>query len=262
MPPFRLALPTSTFRQPLRTAIRLAAAAGADGVQFDLRTEVLPDEFGETARKQLRHALSELSLQIGACTLSTHGTLVDAERLDLRVAAIRRGLEFVRKLGADVLTVRLGPIPHAEAATERDRLANVLNDLAAHGNRVGARLAVSTLGNSSTSLAALAAQVTAGPCGWDVDPAGFVFAAESPHRALAALHVDAAHVQIRDGLRTPEGGGVETAIGAGEVVWDEFLATLAEVDYRGWLTIRRTGGDDPVGDLLRGVQYVRNVAAG
>jgi sugar phosphate isomerase/epimerase len=258
----RVAIPTAVYRQPLRQAIQRAAAAGADGVQFDLRQEVTPAEFGETARQQLRHSLEELNLAVAACTFPTQGTLVDPDRLDARVAAIQRCLEFTRQLGADVLTVRLGPIPAADDAAARDRLLDVLNDLAASGNRVGARLAVSTLGNSAAALRELASHVDAGPFGLDFDPAGFIFAGESPPRALTTLHDLVAHVQIRDGLRTPEGGGVETAIGAGEVPWDELLATLAECESPPWLTVRRTGGDDPAADVARGVQYVRNVAAG
>ncbi len=258
----RVAVPTAVYRLPLRRAIQRAAADGADGVQFDLRSEVTPAEFGETACQQLRHYLEELNLGVGACTLTTQGTLVDPDRLDARVAAIRRCLEFTRQLGTDVLTVRLGPIPPADDPAARDRLLDVLNDLAAAGNRVGVQLAASTLGNSATAIREAASRIDAGPFRVDFDPAGFVFAAESPSRALAALHDLVAHVQIRDGLRTPEGGGVETAVGAGEVPWDELLAALAEADYHGWLTVRHTGGADPAADVARGVQYVRTVAAG
>jgi sugar phosphate isomerase/epimerase len=262
MPLLRFALPTATFRQPVRRAIQLAAAAGAEGVQFDIRHEVTPAEFGETARQQLRHYLTEQSLRVGACTLPTQSALADPDRLDVRVAAIRRGLEFVRELGGDVLTVRLGPIPTDPQSTHYERLQSVLADLAAHGNRVGARLAVSTLGNSAAALRTLLNSVDAGPIGVDVDPAGCVFAAESPAAVLRELHDLVAHVQVRDGTRTIEGAGVETAIGAGDVPWDEVLATVAEIDHRGWLTVRRTGGDDLVGDLRRGLQYVREVILG
>lgn len=262
MLPFRLAVPTAVYRQPLRRAILLAAAAGADGVQFDLRTEVPPAQFGDTARQQLRQYLDEQRLKPAACTLSTQGTLADADRLDLRVAAIRRALEFTRQIGSDVLTVRLGAIPPDAAQADYQRLGSVLADLAAHGNRVGATLAVSTLGNAPTPLHSLLTSIDAGPLGLDFDPAGCVFAGLQAPAVLRELHELVQHVQVRDGIRTVEGAGVETAVGLGDVAWDEFLATLAESDYRGWLTLRRTGGDDLAGDVGRGLQYVRNVLAG
>ncbi|MFV0442648.1 MAG: sugar phosphate isomerase/epimerase family protein [Planctomycetaceae bacterium] len=259
---FRFALPTAPFRQPLRNAIRSVAATGADGVQFDVRHEVSPQEFGDTARQQLRHFLRENSLRIGACTLPTQGTLVDADRLDQRVAAIQRGLEFVRQLGSDVLTVRLGAIPAEVASPAYERLSSILADLATHSNRVGAKLAVSSLGNAPEKLISLLDTVTTGRIGIDFDPAGCIFAALSPPAVLRELHSRAAHVQLRDGTRTAEGAGIETAIGAGDVPWDEYLATVAEINHRGWSTVRRTGGDDLVGDLVRGLRYVRNVTAG
>jgi sugar phosphate isomerase/epimerase len=259
----RLAVPTTVFQQPLRRAIESAARTRAAGVQFDLRSEVRPAEFGDTALRQLLHYLDELDLKVASATLPTQGSLADPDRLDARVAAIKQGLEFARKLGAGVLTVRLGTIPADPESRDSHRLLDVLSDLARHGNRVGATAAVSTFGNTPAALQSLlAAARDEGPLGLDFDPAGFVFAGLSPAKAFRDLHALSSHVQVRDGLRSAEGTGVETAIGAGLVEWDEFLATIAEADYSGWLTIRRTGGEDLPGDVTRGVQYVGNVMSG
>jgi sugar phosphate isomerase/epimerase len=258
-----LAVPTAVFSLPLRQAILAAGRTDATGVQFDVRSEVKPSEFGDTALRQLLHSLDELGLKVASTTLPTQGSLADADRLDARVAAIKQGLEFTRKLGAAVLTVRLGTVPPDTESRDYARLLDVLGDLARHGNRVGATAAVSTFGNSPSALQSLlAAAEKEGPISLDFDPAGFIFAGTSPAQAFRELHATAAHVQVRDGLRSAEGAGVETAIGAGLVEWDELLATIAEADYRGWLTVRRTGGDDPPGDVTRGVQYVGNVMAG
>ena len=155
----------------------------------------------------MRHYLDEQSLKLGACTLPTQGTLADTDRLDLRVAAIRRGLEFTRELGSDVLTVRLGVIPTETESTAYQRLGSVLSDLAAHGHRVGVQLAVSTLGNEPDLLRTLLASIDAGPIYADFDPAGCVFAALSPATVLRELHAAVAHVQVRDGVRTAERRG-------------------------------------------------------
>lgn len=260
MIPFRIAVPSAPFHNTLRLAIQSAAATGATGVQFDVRTEVRPTEFGDTARQQLRHYLAEFGLQIASTTLPTQGTLTDPDRLDRRVAAIREAMDFSRKLGASTLTVRLGTLPPETESPEYERLLNVLGDLAGYGNRIGCTPAVSTLGNTPAALQTLLTAVRRdGPLGLDFDPAGFVFAARSPASACRDLHSLIEHIQIRDGLRTDEGAGIETALGTGAVAWDEFLATVAEADYHGWLTLRRTGGDNIPTDLARGVQYVRNV---
>lgn len=259
---FRIAVPASTWRQPLRRALQSVAATEVNGVQFDVRSEVTPEHFGDTARQQLRHYIEELGLKVAACTFATRGALVDPDRLDARVAAIREVLPFVRQLGAETLCVRLGTIPLLEQEAAYGRLQSVLADLASVGNRTGVTLAVSTLGNTAEQLRALLEVVDTGPVGVDFDPAGCVFGGVNPATALRGLHDCAAHIQIRDGLKTAEGAGVETAIGAGEISWDEFLATVAEADYRGWLTVRREGGADRTGDLARGVKFVRTVLLG
>ena len=158
MSSLRLALPAAAWRLPLRRAIQSVAAAGAEGVQFDVRSEVAPNQFGETARRQLRHYLEENDLQVAACTFATQGTLVDPDRLDARVAAIRNVLLFVRQLGANVLTVRAGAIPLESQTTEYERLQTILGDLAAVGNRAGVTVALSSLGNTSSALPGAARQ--------------------------------------------------------------------------------------------------------
>jgi sugar phosphate isomerase/epimerase len=253
----QLAIPTAVFRQPLRPAIELAARLRPDGVQFDLRSELTSPEFGDSACRQLRHFVAEQRLLVGAATYSTAGALVEPDRLDARVAGIRQALELARRIGSPVLTVRLGQIPQDAASRAAERLGDVLRDLAQHADHVGTRLAVSTLGNSVSDLQSLISAAGVGPVGVDFDPAGFVFAGESPIAALRGLADLLAHVQIRDGERAADGLGVETAIGEGRVVWDELLATVLETDFAGWLTVRRTGGTVPVDDIRQVLTRLR-----
>lgn len=255
----QLAVPTEVFRQPLRQSLLLVSRLQVAGVQFDIRNEVRSVEFGETACRQLRHHLDELRLKVASVTLPTRYPLCHPEQLDARLQAVREGMEFARRLGTGVLSMRLGPLPADASSPEYRRVVELLSDISAHGNRVGTTLALSTLGNSAAALRSLAEQISTGPLGFDFDPAGSIFAGRQPNEELRALHDLVSHLQIRDGLRTEEGAGVETAIGAGEVAWDEVLATLAEMDYRGWMTVRRGEGEDRIEDVTRGVSYVRNV---
>ena len=68
----------------------------------------------------------------------------------------------------------------------------------------------------------------------------------------------------RHRVGSPEGGsvdagGLEVALGRGEVEWIEILPLLDEVAYAGWVTVVRTQGDDRGGDVARGVKYLSNV---
>jgi sugar phosphate isomerase/epimerase len=79
---------------------------------------------------------------------------------------------------------------------------------------------------------------------------------------LRTLHASVWQVRVRDAVREMDGSGVEVPLGRGEVVWDEFLALVDEIGYRGWLTVDRTAGDDKLHDAARAIQYLRRVAAG
>lgn len=256
---FKLALPTAAFRQPLRTSLQSASRLQIDGVHFDIRNEVRSADFGETACRQLRHYLEELRLKVAAVTLPTRYPLCDTELLDLRVQAVKEGLDFARRLGTSTLCVRLGQLPGDVESREYRHVVEVVSDLAAYGDRVGTTLALSTVGNSANAIKQLCQEVSTGAVGVDIDPAGFVFEGLKPHRELRELHGSVLHVSLRDGMRTSAGSGVETAVGAGEVEWEEFLATLAEMEYHGWLTPQRTAGEDHLTDITRAVSYVRAV---
>ncbi|MEZ6064692.1 MAG: sugar phosphate isomerase/epimerase family protein [Planctomycetaceae bacterium] len=255
----KLAVPTAVFGGSIRRSIQSAAALQPDGLQFDLRSEISSDEFGETACRQFRHLLAEYGVQAGDARYTTQGTLVEAARLDARVSGIKQAMELARRIGSPALEVRLGQVPEDANSRESERLLDVLRDLMRHADRVGVMLALTTLGNTVAQMRSLLSTLGSGLVGVAFDPAGFVFAGESPEQALRGLNDCLASVQLRDGIRAADGAGVETAIGAGTIEWDRFLATVSDTAYQGWLTLRRSGGESPADDVSRGLRMIREV---
>src|SRR5262245_42740465 len=262
MTPLRIAVATSLFRLPIRRAIPTAAECGAQGVQFDARTEVKPEDYGETARRQLLHELSERSLSVASLTFPLRRPLHDAEHLDLRVAAIRQAMQFAAQLRAKVLTVRAGRLPESADAPDLQKLRDVLRDLARFGNHVGVALSLTHAGDSPAPLVSLLQEIKDGPLGVDFDPAACVLARRNPSADLREAHSVVTHLQVRYAIRDFDGAGLEVPVGRGEVDWPEILALVGEMRYTGWLTVRRTAGDDILGDTARAVQFIQNVALG
>jgi len=258
----RLAVATLSFKQPLRQAIVTAAACGATGVQFDLRNELKQADYGDTARRQLQHELSERGLKIASLTFPTRHLLHAEEYLDARLAALRDAMQFAALLKSAVLIVRAGRIPVDAAAPDRQRLREILDDVARLGNHLGVTLCLTPAAEPPEPLASVLDGITSGPIGVDFDPATCAIAGRSAVDDARVLHQFVSHVQGRDAVRDVDGTGQETVLGRGEVDWPNLLAVLTEFDYRGWLTIRRTSGDDPSGDCTRAVQYIRNVMFG
>jgi sugar phosphate isomerase/epimerase len=121
---------------------------------------------------------------------------------------------------------------------------------------------VTTSGDSAADLLELADSIKDGPIGIDLDPAGCVFAQLDPAATLRTLHSLVTHVQARDAVRDLEAGGKEVPLGRGETKWEELIATLADVHYPGWMTVRRTTGNDQIRDVANAVRYLKTIAAG
>ncbi|MEX0717966.1 MAG: sugar phosphate isomerase/epimerase family protein [Planctomycetaceae bacterium] len=260
--PLKIAIATHVFPGPLRKSLRAAAKCGAKGVQIDVRDQFPLEDLGETARRELLHHLSELGLSLASLAFPLRRPLAEEQGLEVRLDALRRAMTLAFQLKAKTLTTRIGPIPADAQSTEFKLLVDVLNDLARHGNHVGAVLAIAPGRASAETLAKLAAQVTAGPFGFDYDPAAFIVAGHDPLAALRDLHRSVVHVRVRDAIQDVDGSGVEVPVGRGEVDWPETLALFAEMDYRGWLAVDRTGGDDAAGDVVRAAEFLQQVAFG
>jgi len=101
--------------------------------------------------------------------------------------------------------------------------------------------------------------VTTGPLQIVFDPVVTVFTGTDAVRTYRDVYRRVGYVRVRDGIRNLDFSGTETAVGEGTVNWDEFLPTLIESDFAGWVCIERTGGDHRETDVLNGVVRVRSL---
>lgn len=254
---FRLAVATRTWSLPLLDKLRAATATGATGVQVDVREELPTGSLSETGLRDFLHVVRELGLSVASTVFPLRHPLASEYQLDRRLAAIREAMQFTYQLGASTLCLPAGRLPEDRTAREGTLLFEVLGDLARHGNHAGVTLALTPMGDPAERLRDWVNNITTGPVGIDFDPAQFAQAGHSTSESLRTLHGLVSHVQLRDGVRTLTGGGEETAFGQGAVDWIEFLALLNEMDYPGWLTALRTGGDDRPRDVARAVTQVK-----
>ncbi len=259
MTPLRTAIATRCLNLPLRQSLRAAASFGAKGVQFDAREELKPGELTDTGRRQLLHSLDELGLSLASLAFPARRSFYDEEQLDGRVAAAKRALEHAWQLKARVLTARIGKIPDDKESKAYRLLFDVLSDLARHGNQVGATLAITPSRDSPQALAELISAIKTGPLGIDFDPAVCIMSGHNPAETFRLLHQYVIHFTARDAVRDVDAGGVETALGRGEVEWIELLPLLDEAQYAGWVTVNRTQGEDRAGDAARAIQFLNNV---
>jgi sugar phosphate isomerase/epimerase len=262
MIPLSIAVAAASFRQPLRQSIDTSARSGATGVLFDARNELPPADYGETARRQLLHELDERRLKVAALSFPLRRQLHDVEQLDRRLEAIRGVMQFAAQLKCRIVTVNAMRSPAEADSREADRIRDILNSLAQFGNHIGVTLALTPVGEAPDRLIALLSGVRQGPIGVDFDPAGSVRSNRNPVDDLRLYAELISQFQVHDAVRGQDGDGKETAVGRGEVDWPALLALSHEIGYRGWMTVRRTDGTDPVGDVTRAIEFVQRVMHG
>ncbi len=259
---FRLALATRCWSSTPWEHWPDIAATGAQGVQLDVRTEVMADQLSATGRRDFLHRLRETGLRISSTSFPLKRPLHDQRELDRKLAAIRAAMEFTHALQSSVMCLPLGKLPAPDRAGDQQVLRELLNDLAAFGNHIGVTLAWTPIGDSAEDVGAILQTVKSGPVGIDFDPAYHVMTGRSSTKSLQAVAALVTHVQLRDGVRMLDGGGDETALTEGAVDWVELLALLSELEYTGWLTAIRLQGPDRAGDCVQALKFVQRTLLG
>ena len=256
---FKLSISTRCLATSLKQALPIAAESGVQGVQIDVREELKQSDLSETGRRQFLHRLSEIGLKVAAVQFPIRRSLTDQQELDARVTALKAAMQFAWDLQCPILSSRIGKIPADPESAEYRLLREVLDDLARHGNHVGVTLSITPTLDTADRLQTLISSIKTGPIGIDFDPGAFVSAGQNPSNALRTLHPLVTHFEARDAIRDIDGSGLEVALGRGETDWVELLALMHEAEYRGWINVNRTQGDDKGGDALRAVEYLGNV---
>jgi sugar phosphate isomerase/epimerase len=254
----KLAVATEVFGLPLRESLLAAAEGGAQGVRFNARDELRPGDLTDTGRRQFLHLLGERDLSVASLTFPTRRALYDETQLEARLAALKSAIEFTRQLRSSVLTFRIGRLP-ADDSKEQAILFDLLVDLARHGNQFGVVPCITPLAEPIDRLATLLSGIKSGPLGIDLDPAAMAVAGDPAHEVYRRHHQIVGHVLGRDAVKDLDGSSSEVALGRGEVDWVELLPMLSEGEYRGWVTVTRTQGEDRAGDALRAIKYLSQV---
>lgn len=257
-----IAAATRCFGQPLKSAIPTAEQMAVAGVELDALNEIRATEFSDSGRRQFLHSLSERGLAVSSLFLPLRRSLYDRDQLDGRIDAIKCTMQFAYELKSKTVTGRIGRVPEDHDSEAYATLVAVLNDIARHANQVGAVFCITPSGDSPVTLTELLSRIDQGPIGVKIDPAAIVTSGQNAVKTFVTLMDFVQQIQIRDAVSDINGEPLETPVGRGEVVWDEFLATIHEADFRGWLTVERRQGDDRILDMTRAVKFVRNLLPG
>ncbi len=260
MPQLKISLQLRSLQQPLRQALVTAAKLGAQAVEIDARNELHPADLSQTALRQFRKLLDDLNLRVSALSFRTRRGYDETDALDRRIDATKQVMQMAHALGTTLVLNCVGSVPTDEADPRWKLLVEVLSDLAAHGDRVGAMLAAETGNVSPDNLAKLLAKLPPGATAVSLDPAALIMHGYDPQEAVAVFGSQIQNVVARDAVRDRAASrGQEVQLGRGSVDFPALLGALEERDYRGYFTVARDTSAQPVDELGLAIQYLKNI---
>jgi len=258
---------TTSFRKPFQESLEAAAALKVDGVQIWATNltyydpdhavgELDPDLTTEAQKKELLATLKRLNLEIAALCGDLGRGFIKPDHIAEDVAKTKRMLDFAKSLGVKVLTSHIGRIPDDPKDPGYRTAAEALEEIGAHGDKVGVFFASETGPEAGAALAAFLRGLKAKSIKVNYDPANMVMRGFDPVQGAYDLAGFIVHTHAKDGIGPGPKRG-EVPLGEGEVPWPRYLKALKDIGYDGYLTIEREVGENPAADITTAAKFLR-----
>ncbi len=280
MPDRKIAIMLGSLRMEPYEGMKKVAELGVTGIHLSVDGgRFAPENMDAQARRDLVAHLQSLGLEISA--ISCWGGQVDLTEADQHEANLPwafRVLEMAADLGCGIWQGHIGVIPgDVESDGWKAGLA-AAEQIAAHGEKVGACLAIETGPEPPIVLKRLIETVGSKAIRINYDPANLIlwpphlFQREGKpydkeeamrlYDLLEGVHTLGAyivHTHAKDALVHEDGRGQEVPLGEGWLDWPKYVAALREEGFDGYFAIEREVGDDPVGDITKAVRFLQGL---
>ena len=262
---------TTSFRKPFKESLEAAAALHVDGVQIWATNltyydpnhpvgELDPDLTTEEQRKDLLATLKRLGMGISALCGDLGRGFVKPDHIAEDVAKTKRMMDLAKSLGVKVLTSHIGRIPDDPKHPGYRIATEALEEIGAHGDKIGVLFASETGPESGKALADFLRGLKTKSIRANYDPANMVMNGFDPVQGAQDLGDLIVHTHAKDGIG-PRGRRGEVPLGEGEVPWPRYLRVLKDIGYDGYLTIEREVGENPAADIATAATFLREQLA-
>lgn len=280
---FPIGVILESFRVDRSSAIKMAAAIGANGIQmYSTYGENAPENLSAQARKDLLREVKDNGLVFSAlCGDLGHG-FGDAEKNPALIEKSKRIIDLAKDLETDVVTTHIGVVPSDPSHPRYKIMQDACAQLAAYADSVNAHFAVETGPETSLVLKGFLDSLNSTGVAVNLDPANLcMVTGDDPVQAVYNLRKYIVHTHAKDGNRLIVGNpdyiyGVthpipeevkntayfeEVPLGTGSVDFPNYLKALEDIGFRGFLTIEREAGDDPAADIKIAYDFLKKTMA-
>ena len=280
---FPIGVILESFRVDRSSAIKKAAAIGANGIQmYSTYGENAPENLSAQARKDLLREVKDNGLVFSAlCGDLGHG-FGDAAKNPELIEKSKRIIDLAKDLETDVVTTHIGVVPSDPNHDRYKIMQDACSQLAAYADSVNAHFAVETGPETSLVLKGFLDSLNSTGVAVNLDPANLcMVTGDDPVQAVYNLRKYIVHTHAKDGNRLRIGNpdyiyGVthpipeevkntayfeEVPLGTGSVDFPNYLKALEDIGFRGFLTIEREAGDDPAADIKIAYDFLKKTMA-
>ncbi|HEX3726282.1 MAG TPA: sugar phosphate isomerase/epimerase family protein [Pirellulales bacterium] len=166
-----------------------------------------------------------------------------------RTREMKEIADFARLLNVDVVALHIGCVPHDRSDPLYRDVLGVTREICDHCRAQGQALHLETGQEPANTLAQFIGDVERDNLFINFDPANMIlYGSGEPIEALEKVGRWVRSVHCKDAkwaARPGQEWGTEVALGEGDVNFERYLRTLAQIGYDGPLTIEREIPQDP-----------------
>lgn len=187
--------------------------------------------------------------------------LVPADLRAKRVADLKKGADFAKKIGAPAIVTHCGFIPESPRSPEYAETVNAIYEVGAYCRDLGIDFWFESGQETPLTLLRTIEDLRLPNLGINLDTANMIlYGKGNPVDALDVFGPWVKNLHIKDGVFSTDARylGHETAVGRGKVDFEKVIRKLYELNFDGDLIIEREiSGPQQQTDIIRARDYIR-----
>lgn len=260
-------------------AMELIASWGVKGVHITATGPFEPAALSKQARQELVRHVESLGLTISAIMKWGGGVdLCEEENWEANVQEGMSLLELAADLECGIWGAHVGIMPWETSDPGWERMVRAMERLGAHGESVGACVAIELGPEPPRIVRRLIETVGSEAIRVNYDPANLVIwpallakkRGEEYDRDLAWLQYEpvegaitlgefVVHCHAKDAIVKCDGQYQEVPLGTGWIDFERWTSLLTEAGFDGFYAIEREVRDDPIRDIREAVDFLRGL---